>query len=287
MTENHDIYVSQDSDFVTRSPYFLHDGNREIQTIFNNNEAIRICQGITNIPSLRRILVRHFQNKLLERDDILEIHHFAMGVVEKYGLREIERIIQLPPLSFMFGGAEKMFVNFDLMKSHKMFPEVRLLSSDGDIVLLKFYGKFVRSPGQASRARGIPNPEDKVILHSNFSNEPLICIYRSGIGEFLGTDSSMMRSYLHILDGFCNDMRGSVAHYGLEMGYCSFCNRPLSDERSIQVGYGPQCARSSRLPWGKIGLGSRINLSRTPNRVAKYSSRKQQIVKVIPRSSRS
>lgn len=286
MTENYDIYVSQDSDFATRSPYLLKHKLREIQTIFSDDEAIRVCQGITNVPLVRRILVKHFQNKLLERDDTLEIHSFAMEVIEKYGLREIERIIQLPPLSFKFGGARKMFANFDLMKNHKMFPEVRLLSGDGEVVLLKFYEKFPTIPRQVSKARSISNPEDKIILHSSSSNEPLICIYRSGIGEFLGTDPSTMQPYLLILDDFCNDMRGSVAHYGLEMGYCSFCNRPLSDERSIQVGYGPQCARNSRLPWGKVGLGSRIDLSRISNQVAKHSSRKQQIVKVIPRSSK-
>ena len=192
--------------------------------------------------------------------------------------------MQLPPLSFMFGSAEKMFANFDLMKSYKIFPEVRLLTSDGEVVLLKFYEKFPISPRQALKTGRIPHPEDKVILRSNSSNEPLICIYRSGVGEFLGKDPSMMKPCLLVLDGFCNDMVGSVAHYGLEMGYCSFCNRPLSDERSIQVGYGPQCARNSRLPWGKDSLGSRINLSRSSNKVAKNSPRKQQIVKVIPRN---
>lgn len=33
-------------------------------------------------------------------------------------------------------------------------------------------------------------------------------------------------------------------------GACSFCNRALKDERSTEVGYGPQCASRFGLPWG-------------------------------------
>lgn len=33
-------------------------------------------------------------------------------------------------------------------------------------------------------------------------------------------------------------------------GACSFCNRGLKDERSTEVGYGPQCAKRFGLPWG-------------------------------------
>jgi hypothetical protein len=33
-------------------------------------------------------------------------------------------------------------------------------------------------------------------------------------------------------------------------GSCSFCQRTLTDERSISVGYGPTCAENYGLPWG-------------------------------------
>jgi hypothetical protein len=42
----------------------------------------------------------------------------------------------------------------------------------------------------------------------------------------------------------------AAAEYGRETGYCSFCSRELTDERSVGVGYGPICADKFSLPWG-------------------------------------
>jgi hypothetical protein len=42
----------------------------------------------------------------------------------------------------------------------------------------------------------------------------------------------------------------AAAEYGRETGYCSFCSRELTDERSVGVGYGPICAGKYSLPWG-------------------------------------
>jgi hypothetical protein len=41
--------------------------------------------------------------------------------------------------------------------------------------------------------------------------------------------------------------------YGHETGCCCFCTRPLTDSRSIEVGYGPVCADRFGLPWGVTG----------------------------------
>lgn len=38
-------------------------------------------------------------------------------------------------------------------------------------------------------------------------------------------------------------------------GRCCFCNRPLDDERSTAVGYGPICADHFGLPWGERPVG--------------------------------
>jgi hypothetical protein len=41
-----------------------------------------------------------------------------------------------------------------------------------------------------------------------------------------------------------------AARFGHVTGQCVFCSRKLTDERSIQVGYGPKCATNNGLPWG-------------------------------------
>ena len=38
--------------------------------------------------------------------------------------------------------------------------------------------------------------------------------------------------------------------YGHRTGQCVFCFRDLSDERSVHVGYGKECASKHGLPWG-------------------------------------
>lgn len=45
-----------------------------------------------------------------------------------------------------------------------------------------------------------------------------------------------------------------AAEYGALTGNCCFCSRPLSDERSTEVGYGETCAGHYGLPWGKPKL---------------------------------
>lgn len=42
-----------------------------------------------------------------------------------------------------------------------------------------------------------------------------------------------------------------AAAFGKLYGICIFCNRDLTDERSIEVGYGPVCAENQGLPWGE------------------------------------
>lgn len=41
-----------------------------------------------------------------------------------------------------------------------------------------------------------------------------------------------------------------AARWGKLYGRCVFCSLPLTDERSIAVGYGPVCAEHHGLPWG-------------------------------------
>lgn len=41
-----------------------------------------------------------------------------------------------------------------------------------------------------------------------------------------------------------------AAKFGALYGRCVFCSQTLTDERSIEVGYGPICAENHGLPWG-------------------------------------
>jgi len=43
----------------------------------------------------------------------------------------------------------------------------------------------------------------------------------------------------------------TLAKHGRLTGRCCYCWRGLVDERSVEVGYGPVCAKRWGLPWGK------------------------------------
>lgn len=45
-----------------------------------------------------------------------------------------------------------------------------------------------------------------------------------------------------------------AAAFGKTHGWCVFCSRDLTDERSLSVGYGPRCAQNQSLPWGEVAV---------------------------------
>lgn len=53
------------------------------------------------------------------------------------------------------------------------------------------------------------------------------------------------------LKDLAHDPVAFLAERGREEGECSFCRRALTDERSLEVGYGPICAQRYGLAWGE------------------------------------
>lgn len=53
-----------------------------------------------------------------------------------------------------------------------------------------------------------------------------------------------------IIKAFGSDPEGVAAKYGITVGCCCFCARDLTDPRSKEVGYGPDCAKAWKLKWG-------------------------------------
>jgi hypothetical protein len=44
--------------------------------------------------------------------------------------------------------------------------------------------------------------------------------------------------------------------FGVLYSRCVFCTRKLTDDRSIAVGYGPDCAEREGLPWGQMAASA-------------------------------
>lgn len=58
-------------------------------------------------------------------------------------------------------------------------------------------------------------------------------------------DRADVRAVLAVI---ATDPAAAAKSYGTLNGRCSFCNLPLSDDGSVEVGYGPICARHWGLP---------------------------------------
>lgn len=68
-------------------------------------------------------------------------------------------------------------------------------------------------------------------------------------GDFYATRSADA-DVQSLVTEFSNDPAAIAGKYGRLTGGCSFCNHKLDDDRSLQVGYGPVCARRFGLVWG-------------------------------------
>lgn len=71
-------------------------------------------------------------------------------------------------------------------------------------------------------------------------------------GKFLvNKDRPILAEEQAALDGLAADPVGFLAARSKDMDRCSYCNLPLEDKRSKDVGYGATCAQRWGLPWGK------------------------------------
>lgn len=69
-------------------------------------------------------------------------------------------------------------------------------------------------------------------------------------GKLIEGRNKLDDNQLEFLRAFSRDPVRYAKEYASESGACCYCNRPLTDERSTEVGYGPVCAKNYGLPWG-------------------------------------
>lgn len=63
-------------------------------------------------------------------------------------------------------------------------------------------------------------------------------------------DAAAVPTLVEYLKRFAAEPAKVAAEYGKLTGNCCFCLKPLSDDRSLAVGYGGTCAKNYGLPWG-------------------------------------
>ena len=95
-----------------------------------------------------------------------------------------------------------------------------------------------------------PGSLDVVRLSDDRTPEPVRYgrIYNDGVFKPSRTDPPPEEVKALLRRFAAEPAKMAQAHCRLT-GRCCFCNKPLRDERSTSVGYGPDCAKNFDMPW--------------------------------------
>ena len=82
-------------------------------------------------------------------------------------------------------------------------------------------------------------------------------------GGFVSSDRGVPADVAELLSALSENPAKAASAYGRAMSECCFCDKSLDDERSIEAGWGPNCARRYGLPWGDEGETTKRRAKRT------------------------
>lgn len=116
------------------------------------------------------------------------------------------------------------------------YPKVTFRIEDGKLLRFQRAGERSKYPGclQVTDAR----PFGENVWYGRVVN-----------GVFNPSPKCDADTLRFVMD-FNADPAAFAAQYGHNSGHCCFCNKELTDARSVSVGYGPVCAGHYGLPWG-------------------------------------
>ena len=152
-----------------------------------------------------------------------------------------DRITGKPKPAGSVGDYSKVFALLSKAASKLAYPKVTVTTTQGRTVVVYVTGKRSRHPG------ALAVTSDGGYRNNTFYGWVLadgVMMYASDPG----TDE--MKDVLALLVEFGNDPEGVASRHGKLTGCCSFCHKALTDDRSIEVGYGPVCATHYGLSWG-------------------------------------
>ena len=148
-----------------------------------------------------------------------------------------------PPVKANFGDFSGVIALFDVAGGNLKFPKLRL-ALDGKPIALSV-ARSGAAPGSLNITDGRPFGENtwygRVTKQGEWQRPKQI-------------DPMMSTALSGFLAEMSQDPAGTASKYGRMTGHCMFCNLPLTDDRSTEVGYGKVCASNWGLPWGKTAM---------------------------------
>lgn len=251
------------SDFISldnRHPRKISFEEKEIETIFSDNEVFGICSGLKNSQA-RQVWKRQQQNKLLKADTFAA-HVYAMETYKKYGADTVSFLLALPPLPVGGIYTGNAFAVFDKLRPTKKYPILRLVDKNKLHYSVSFFyiieeeiqqilheGSNANSSWRYFEKKKIKNRKyDYNILIVEKEGVPVVKVYRDG-KICPVNDASTNQPVIELLVNFCNDPFKQILYYGTVTSHCSNCGIPISNPRSIKATVGEDCARNLGIPW--------------------------------------
>jgi len=145
---------------------------------------------------------------------------------------------QQPQLKLEPGELESIIELLSVKGKSAKWPKIALTTPDGKEVRLAVAGNRARHPGSVNVTDNAPYHQATWYgrIHTD--------------GRFEGHFNNPMPADIwQLLKAFAENPAAMAKHHGQVTGHCSFCNRKLKDDRSLQAGYGPHCAKAHNLEW--------------------------------------
>lgn len=196
-------------------------------TVLTDQDAVMLCgDGDAFARSLKAKAMAYKGG--LTHEQMKWAHKKAMDVL--FGKPE--------PIKQALDDVAGIFALFQTAKASKLkFPKITLEAASGQPICLKLAsgGQY---KGDIHVTDGLPFGQNKYFGR----------IAQDGGFVRGGKCTDEIAAFLQ---EFAKDPAGVAAKYGHLTGHCCFCQRHLTDENSVAVGYGPVCADHYGLPWGK------------------------------------
>lgn len=206
-----------------REPFFTPLSDREAAEYLKRNRS-----------EFARSLLASYNAYSLKGDGVYWFHRLALDEA----LKEEQRRSSRPePSQESSVRSDRIREIFDFAKSHKKFPKVELRTASGGVVVLKLAGP------RSKYAGCILVTDDAGYPHNRFFG----LIDAHGFWK-PGRDAES--SVTGLLEAFDADPAGVAKVQGQSYSRCCFCGLELTDQRSLDAGYGPICAGHHGLPWG-------------------------------------
>lgn len=212
---------------------------RSVETTLSDAEAISLLSKVES--DFAQDLYRR-SSKGLSHDQMVWVHILVLEAKAK--LTTLASVAQQPTIKISNTHQDvteilqytKILELFDKAKQHVKYPKIRLSIDNIDLVL-SVAGANSKHPGTINvtddGSYGSTSWYGRIDRHGNF-NKSSCC---SG-------------PIVRVLKRFAANPTAIAHEHGHTTGYCCFCARNLTDERSVSVGYGPVCADRYGLPWG-------------------------------------